>query len=149
AEGESHILRDSGLFPLCARGDVNLYAVFAEAMRQHLAAPGRMGAVLPSGIATDDTTKFFFQELVKTNSLVSFFDFQSGGLLFGDIGHARFKFCLFTSARQQSSGSMGFDCCFFLREIEHLSDADRRFVLTREDVALLNPNTLTCPIFRT
>lgn len=70
AEGESHILRDSGLYPLCGRGDVNLYAVFAESMRQHLKLVGRTGAVLPSGIATDDTTKLFFQSLVDTRTLV-------------------------------------------------------------------------------
>jgi hypothetical protein len=77
AEGESHLLRDSDLYPLCGRGDINLYAVFAEMSRQRLAPPGCMGLVLPSGIATDDTTKFYFQDVVSTCSLVSLFDFEN------------------------------------------------------------------------
>ncbi len=64
ADGESYLLRNSGHYPLCGRGDINLYAVFAEFGRQRLAASGYMGLVLPSGIATDDTTKYYFQNVV-------------------------------------------------------------------------------------
>jgi hypothetical protein len=35
------------------------------------------------------------------------------------------------------------------RQVEDLNDSERRFTLTAEDIALLNPNTRTCPIFRT
>jgi hypothetical protein len=44
-EGESHLLRDSGLYPLGGRGDINLYAVFAELGRQRSGAHG-LGAAL-------------------------------------------------------------------------------------------------------
>ena len=57
AEGISHILRDSGRYPLCGRGDVNTYSVFAELMRTLLSPTGRAGIIVPTGIATDDTTK--------------------------------------------------------------------------------------------
>ena len=30
---------------------------------------GRVGCIIPSGIAIDDTTKFFFQDLVEKKSL--------------------------------------------------------------------------------
>ncbi len=66
AEGESHLMRNSGLYPLCGRGDINVYAVFAECMHNLLNERGRAGCVLPTGIATDDTTKFFFQNVVET-----------------------------------------------------------------------------------
>ena len=69
AEGESHVLRNSGLYPLCGRGDINLYTVFAERIRCLLTNRGLLGAVLPSGIATDDTTKFFFQDIIEKRSL--------------------------------------------------------------------------------
>jgi len=32
ATGENHIVHDSGRFPLCGRGDVNTYTIFAETM---------------------------------------------------------------------------------------------------------------------
>ena len=34
ADGVSRLIRQSGRFPLCGRGDVNTYAVFAELMRE-------------------------------------------------------------------------------------------------------------------
>ena len=63
ADGESHFVRSSGRYPLCGRGDINTYTIFAENMRTVAAATGRVGVILPIGIATDDTTKFFFGEL--------------------------------------------------------------------------------------
>ena len=61
AEGASHLIRDGGRYPLCGRGDVNTYAIFAELMRDAVGRVGRAGVIVPSGIATDDTTKHFFQ----------------------------------------------------------------------------------------
>ena len=96
SEGWSHLMRNSGRYPLCARGDINSYAVFAEGMRNVVNERGRVGCVLPTGIATDDTTKFFFQEVVGTKSLVSLFDFENKGVFFPGV-HSSYKFCLFTA----------------------------------------------------
>ncbi|MFB6272802.1 MAG: hypothetical protein ABEL51_07925, partial [Salinibacter sp.] len=41
------------------------------------------------------------------------------------------------------------ELCFFNTRVEHLSDEERRFTLTDEDFRLINPNTRTCPVFRT
>ena len=38
---------------------------------------------------------------------------------------------------------------FFLYRAEQLQDPVRRFILAPEDFALFNPNTRTCPVFRT
>jgi len=94
AEGQSHLVRDTGRYPLCGRGDINTYAIFAELKRSLIGPRGRVGMIVPSGIATDDTTKWFFQDLTEKETLASLFDFQSGPGLFPEIGHARFKFCL-------------------------------------------------------
>src|SRR6266567_2254075 len=47
ASGESHIVRDSGRFPLCGRGDVNTYTIFAETMRLVINSRGRVGCIVP------------------------------------------------------------------------------------------------------
>jgi len=47
--------------------------------------------------------------------------------------------------RRQDAGEFA----FFLHRADQLRDPERRFQLTRDDFALLNPNTRTCPIFRT
>jgi hypothetical protein len=147
AEGESHLLRDSGLYPFCGRGDINLYAVFAERMRNHLSPNGRAGCVVPSGIATDDTTKFFFQDLVEKKSLVSLFDFENRKGLFPAVD-SRMKFCLLTMGSPAQPVSSKGEFVFFAHEVEDLKDSERRFTLSAEDIHLLNPNTRTCPIFR-
>lgn len=38
---------------------------------------------------------------------------------------------------------------FFAQQIQDLLDEERRVPLTADDLALLNPNTRTCPTFRT
>lgn len=148
AEGESHFIRNSNCYPLCGRGDINTYAVFAEANRTLMSERGRVGCIVPSGIATDDTTKDFFREIIESRSLISLYDFQSGPGLFAEIGHARFKFCLMTLAGPKGQRPAASDFAFFLRDAAHLADTDRRFALSAEDIALLNPNTRTCPVFR-
>ncbi len=137
-------LRKSGRFPLCGRGDINLYSVFAETMRSLLNDRGRLGCLLDSGIATADTTKVFFQDIVETNSLVSLYDFENKGLF--PAVDSRQKFCLFTCSSAGSSKTIRF--VFFAHHVKDITESHRLIDLSPNDIALLNPNTRTCPIFR-
>jgi len=148
ADGESHLLRNSGRFPLCGKGDINTYAVFAETNRSLLSPAGRVGCIVPSGIATDNTTKEFFASLIESNTLVSLYDFENAVGLFEGVGHGRFKFCLLTVAATARSADQTPDFFFFAHHSSDLEIPDRHFTLTAEDIALINPNTRTCPIFR-
>ncbi len=146
AEGESHVLRNSGRFPLAGRGDINTYAVFAELDRTVLAEEGRLGVILPTGIATDATTQYFFRDLVERGSLVSLFDFENAKPLFDGV-HRSFKFCLLSLAgRAHREDAARF--AFFLHDPVDLAKEDVQFALTPEEITLLNPNTGTCPVFR-
>lgn len=145
AEGESHILRNSGIYPLCGRGDVNLYAVFAELVSRIVGQFGRFGAIFPSGIATDDTTKFYFQNIIETQSLVSLYDFENREKLFPAVD-SRMKFCLLTGGAKKAAQSANF--VFFALATDELLNPEKRFSLSPEDITLLNPNTHTCPVFR-
>lgn len=146
AEAQSKFVRGGGRFPLCGRGDINTYAIFAEAMRRLLNHAGRVGCIVPSGIATDDTTKFFFQELVGDQSLVSLYSFENEEFIFPAIHHAT-KFCLLTLSGPEKPQANA-DFIFFARRTSHLKESHRRFQLAPEEIALINPNTRTCPIFR-
>ena len=148
SDGWSHLMRHSGRMPLCARGDINSYAVFAETMRNLLNERGRAGCVLPTGIATDDTTKHFFQDVVESRSLVSLFDFENRRGLFPDVD-SRMKFCLFTCGNGEQPAADRAEFAFFAHAVEELHDPERRFTLSPDDISLLNPNTRTCPTFRT
>lgn len=147
AEGESHLVRNTGRYPLCGRGDINTYSIFAELNRSLLNPTGHVGCIVPSGIATDDTTKFFFQDLVNTASLVSLYSFENEEFVFPAIHHAT-KFCLLTMAAPGSESQREIDFVFFARQVHDLPEKERHFALTANDIALLNPNTRTCPIFR-
>ncbi|WP_437533141.1 N-6 DNA methylase [Sorangium sp. So ce726] len=144
AEGESHVIRNSGRFPLCGKGDVNTYAVFAEHDRTVLSASGRAGFIVPTGIATDDTTKDFFADLMNKQHLAAFYGFENEARLFAGIDH-RVNFCLLVLSGQRVAAP---DFSAFIRDPALLRNPDRVYKLTNEDIHLLNPNTNTCPVFR-
>jgi hypothetical protein len=147
AEGESQFLRASHRYEFTARGDINTYAVFAETDRMVTGRSGRVGVIVPTGIATDATTQYFFKDLVQKASLASLYDFENRKGLFPTID-SRMKFALLTLAGR-ASREPRVDFAFFLHDTTELEDYDRRFTLTPEEITLLNPNTGTCPIFRT
>jgi len=139
-------VRSSGNFPLTATGDINTYMVFAELAWRIVSPAGRVGILVPSGIATDHTTRQFFGELMDTGVLGALYDFENKAPIFPDV-HRSFKFCvlLFGGAKMKARSA---HFVFFARKMKDLDDKDRHIALTGEDLKLLNPNTRTCPIFR-
>ena len=144
AEAMSRYVRFSGRFPMTATGDIDLYPLFAE--HCYNCTRETWGLVLPTGIAVNDSNKTFFSNLIEENRLISLYDFENKEGLF-DI-HRMFKFCLLTvgqkqdNAREVSGG-------FYLTRLDHLLDPTRIYKLKTTDFELLNPNTKTCPVFRT
>jgi len=147
ADGESHLVRTTGRYPLTGRGDVNTYAPFAESNRTILSPTGRFGCIVPTGIATDATTQYFFRDLMDTGTLASLHDFENRKGIFPGID-SRIKFCLLTISGYDRPATHGADFVFFAQATEDLRDDWRHFSLSAADIALLNPNTRTCPIFR-
>jgi hypothetical protein len=146
AEGVSFFLRASGAYPLTGVGDINTYPVFAERDRGLLAGHGRLGVILPTGIATDATTAPFFRDLVEKGALVSLYDFENRKPLFAAVD-SRFKFCLLTLSGHERRIQAA-DFAFFAHDPSDLRNDGVRFSLTPEEIKLLNPNTGTCPVFR-
>jgi hypothetical protein len=146
AEKTSQHVRDSNRFPLTAKGDINTYMLFAELARSLVAPSGRVGLLVPSGIATDNTTKDFFADLIDSQALIKLYDFENRLGIFPDVD-GRFKFCtliLGGSAVKTPSA----DFLFFAHSMNEVEEKDRHIPLTKRDISLLNPNTNTCPIFR-
>ena len=54
---------------------MNTYALFSELARRLLAPEGRAGIIVPTGIATDDTTKLFFGDLIESETLAQLLGF--------------------------------------------------------------------------
>ena len=134
--------RESGRFPLTAVGKLNTYPLFAETILQIHAQDGRAGFIVPTGIATDDSTKAYFGHITQSKQLVSLYDIENREAVFPSV-HRSYKFCLLTLGASEQAE---FVC--FATQVSQLSDERRRFTLTPEDFRLINPNTLTCPVFR-
>lgn len=145
-EGLNAFVRSGVPYPLCGLGRVNLFALFAEAARNLAGAKGVVGQILPSGIVADDSTKLFFQAIVERRQLVSFLDFENRERLFPEV-EPQLKFGLLTLAVRGTPSAPRF--ASFLTKPNQVLDANRFFTLEQEDIALLNPATKTCPVFRT
>lgn len=133
---------EGGRYPLTGVGDVNTYALFAETILQITAPTGRAGFIVPTGIATDDSTKAYFGHITQSGRLVSLYDIENREALFASV-HRSFKFCLLTLGQAEAAE---FVC--FAGQVAQLADPRRRFTLTPDEFRLINPNTLTCPVFR-
>lgn len=142
AEAASLYAHDSGRFPLTGVGDVNTYALFAESVYQLIAPAGRAGFIVPTGIATDDSTKAFFADISQKGRLASLYDFENSEAIFPAV-HRSYKFSLVTLGCAEAAE---FVC--YATQVSHLTEPQRRFTLTPDEFRLLNPNTGNCPIFR-
>ncbi|WP_075738484.1 Eco57I restriction-modification methylase domain-containing protein [Streptomyces acidiscabies] len=162
-KGTFHFAGDSEVFPLCAKGltvkgvnSLQTDTLFAERMSNVVAPEGHFGVILPTAIATGAGSQHLFSDFTRRGKLVSLYDFENrrprspalpqGGKWFDSVD-SRYKFCLLSLAghsRQKPAARFG----FFLSDIAELDQAERVFALTSEDLALINPNTGTLPVFR-
>lgn len=145
AEASSEFVRvpgeDGGRFSLTGRGDVNTYALFAELFAN--LARQRAGVIVPTGIATDATTAPFFAHLVEAKRLARLVDFENSKPIFPSV-HRSFKFALLTLGREEPAAHFA----FFLTAPAQLAEPERNFTLSPAEIATINPNTKTAPVFR-
>ncbi len=144
----------SGAFPLCAKGltakgvnSLQTDQLFAERFATIAAPRSRFGCILPTAIATGAGAQYLFSDFTKRGAVAALYDFENRKPLFVGV-HASYKFCLLSLAgRDLREPAARF--AFFLEDPADLDDAERVFALSPEEIALINPNTGTLPIFRT
>ena len=146
AESGLRVTRTGGDYPWLSGGDVNLYSLFVERAMGLVGPTGVVGLLTPSGIASDKTAAPFFRSVATEGRLRALYDFENRKVFFPDV-HASFKFCVFVADRRPHLEPA--NCSFYLHGISELANPERRFPLTAEDFATVNPNTGTAPIFRT
>jgi hypothetical protein len=135
--------RDGGRFPLTGTGDVNTYALFAELFLCLRSSSGRGGLLTPTGIALDKTTQPMFNYLVESHLLVSIRSFYEVRQWFVATDDRK-PFCLLTMGYNNAGASFSFS----IRAISELANPERSFTLSAEEIAAINPNTKTAPVFR-
>ena len=142
AGASSLYAHDSGRYPLTGVGDVNTYALFSETFAQLMSEQGRAGFIVPTGIATDDSTKAYFEAISQHGKLATLLAFENEEFIFPAIHHST-RFCILTLGRVEKA-----EFVFFARKPSQVHDQRRRFTLTPDEFRLINPNTRTCPVFR-
>jgi hypothetical protein len=142
-DAANEFARESGRFDLTARGKINTYGLFAELFARLAAPGGRAGVIVPTGIATDATTAPFFAAMVEGKRLARLVDFENRAGLFPAVD-SRLKFCLLTLGREEPAARFA----FFLTDPAQLAEPERNFTLSPEQIARINPNTRTAPVFR-
>ena len=143
-ESLQRFVHESSCFPLTSFGRINLMALFTEWARGAIAPSGRAGLIVPTGIATDSFNQYFFSDLVAKQQLVSLYDFENRDAIFPGV-HRSYKFCLLTVGATKVPTQF----VFFAARTDHIYDVQRAFSLTPIEIALINPNTRTAPVFRT
>jgi hypothetical protein len=134
---------DQGRFPLAGRGDVNTYALFAELFSELVSERGRAGVIVPTGIATDATTQYFFGSLVAENRLIRLLSLNEVRAWFPDTDDRK-AFCLLTLGEAVTSPKF----TFAISDLKQLQESARTFSLSPAQIATINPNTKTAPMFR-
>ena len=107
---------------------------------------GRAGIIVPTGIATDDTCKHFFGDLIVQQNLSQLIGFENEAFIFPNVHHS-FTFCALTMTGEKIKINQ-IDFAFLCRYFQHVKQVERHFELSKDDLLLINPNTLTCPVFR-
>lgn len=143
SEAASVFAREGDRFPLTGRGDVNTYALFAELFSSVVRPHGRAGVIVPTGIAFDETTRHFFNSLVDNRRLISLFSFYEVRRWFKATDDRK-PFCLLTMGSNKGEAEFAFN----VRALAELALRERRFTLSADAIAHLNPNTKTAPVFR-
>ncbi|MBC9070594.1 N-6 DNA methylase [Thauera sp. CAU 1555] len=135
--------KESGRYPKAGIGRSNLFGLFVESIAHLMDAKGRSGFIVPTGFATDDSSKFLFESIIERKLLVSLFDFENRDGIFQEV-HRSYKFSLVTLGSSEAT-----ELACFATRVSDLADGRRRFVLRAQDFSLINPNTMNLPVFRT
>ena len=97
---------------------------------------------MPTGIATDSSTSAFFGDLIARNRLSALYDFENRGKLFPAVD-SRVKFSILAIGPSRKARFAA-----FLLNTHSLEEKERQIELEAGDLKLMNPNTLTAPLFR-
>jgi hypothetical protein len=140
-------VNDSKKYPLTTSGKLNTYSLFTELNSELVSSKGRISIVVPTGIASDNSNKEFFEYVLSAKRLDSLYGFENESFIFPSVHHS-FKFCLLTITGEGISIEKS-RFIFFCRQIDDIKSSIRGFEIGIRDITLINPNTKTCPIFRT
>ncbi len=146
----SRMARVSGLYKTLNRGKLNLFKLFVERAHALVKPQGIVGLLIPSGLASDQSSSAFFRKVSddgRVRSIIDFFNKRYDGSLFFPDVYYRFKFSTYIAGgNERTFAEPRFG--FFVRDVSEVSDPERVFPITAAEIKRINPNSGTVPIFR-
>jgi len=144
--------RHSGVYPVARHGHVNRYQLFVERAIGLTRAEGRLGLVLPSGLAVDHGSAALRRELLARCDVDAMVGVDNRRAIFPI--HRSVRFLLVTATAGRCSDRLR--CRFGVESLDELEaigehDADRTafpIVLTRSAIERLSGDSLTIPDLR-
>ncbi len=147
-----HFAAKSGSYEQCAKGlsvkgvtMLQTDQLFVERFTAIAHRKGRVGAVVPTAVATGASSQRLFQDLTTRGRIRKLLDFENKKIFQGV--DQRQKFCLLSLTLEERQAPPT-EFAFFVIEDHELDDPRRKFELTPKEISLLNPNTRTLPVFR-
>lgn len=146
SDASAVIARASGRFPLTSFGKLNTFGLFADLGKSLKHDLGRCGLIVPTEIVSSESYSAFFADLMDKDEIRSLIGFENEEFIFPGIANVN-RFALVTIGKSLLDKSPKF--AFYLRKSTDIESETRFFNLSSEEVSLLNPNSLSCPVFRT
>jgi hypothetical protein len=140
-DGVTHLIRQTGLYPLTARGRINTYAIFVECMRSIRTARGAVGVVVKSGLVGDMTYSDFLRDCLSSHEIAAVWDFDNRDHVFPAVqGNVRFSLVTLRA------GADRVEIRAKLRSVEEAGDAARVYSFSLTELSAINPDIVTLPL---
>lgn len=142
-DGEKAFISNAGRTPLSAQGILNTYPAFVELALGAVSERGRVGIIVPTGIATAKGAGDLFRDILDSGRLRSLRDLHNRKGIFPAV-QRNMRFCLLTL-----SGNRGdsFVVSAQAADLTELHDPARLCALSIADVKQVNPETHHLPLF--
>lgn len=135
-------LKKSSFFNLSNKGELNTYALFADAALKLRTNRGIVGLVLKSAIITSQVNQTLFKFLTKEKLTIAIYDFINRKKIFSIDSRERFCFLLLGLTNSDK-----FKVSMNLTEIEEIGQPISEIEMSYENLKLLNPFTGMLPNF--
>jgi hypothetical protein len=119
--------------------------LFLETARLLIRPSGRIGCLIPAQLVNTETA--FFQALLAQGAIVSLHTITNDTRLMPHLPRTM-ALSLLTLAGSHDPQTVA-DVVWGVGQLDELDDAARHVALNADDIALLNPNTRSWPVFRT
>ncbi len=136
--------RASGIYGRQGKGHANCYQFFVERALQLVRPGGRVGLLLPSGIATDHGSAALRRQLLDRTTIDSWIGFDNRLRIFPI--HRSVRFVMVSTTNRGSTETLRFRCGVTDPAALHSPDADSHtLLLSRFRIEALSPEHLTIP----